>query len=324
MNAAERHHRWLELEWRPESAFGSPLVGTQCFGLLCAQLAAADTPWLQHLLEGYLAGEPFLVVGDPRPRDHLPRPTWPLHRFTPVAGLQPKQIKALHWVPWTETLQGLPLRDWLAACVSDAAVAQALGHEVAPGWSACVEHTRSVRARDGGLHAVAEWHYRAEPRWVLDLVYDARRLSADDLVAAFRALGARGYGAGASRGLGKFTVAGHRELAPPRPAGRDVRLALGACVPWSDAVADTWYRSVVYQGRRGAPTQGFIDWYQLIKAPVQLARSGAVVAQPHVPPGCGRSAWWMGLGIGGHGLLSPVDHDGVMQGYAPSLPVRLD
>ena len=182
------------------------------------QTCALPISWLCHLLEGYLAGDPFLVVGDPRPRGHLPRPSWPLHRFTPVSGLQPKQTKALHWVPWTDNLHGLPLRDWLVASVSDAAVAEAHGHAVAPGWSACVEHTRSARARDGGLHAVAEWHYRTEPRWVLDLVYDARRVSADDLLAAFRDLGARGYGAGASRGLGKFTVAGHRELAPPRPA----------------------------------------------------------------------------------------------------------
>jgi CRISPR-associated protein Csm4 len=324
MSVSPHPYRWLELEWCPQSAFGSPFLGTQCFGLLCAQLATVDTPGLRRLLEGYLAGHPFLVVGDPRPRDHLPRPTWPLHRFNPVAGLQPKQTKALHWVPWTPTLHTLPLRDWLQASVSDAEVARAHGHEVAPDWRACVEHTRTVRAAQGGLQAVTEWHHRPELRWVIDLVHDPRRLSTETLLAWFEALGARGYGAGASRGLGKFTLVAHRELTPPAPAGRDVRLALGACVPWSDAVDDTWYRSVVYQGRRGAPTQGFIDWHQLIKAPVQLARGGAVVAQPHVPPGCGRSPWWMGLGIGGHGLLSPVDHEGVMQGYAPSWPVRLD
>lgn len=309
---------WLQIEFAPASGFATPVRGTTLFGQCCALLGREAPERLATLLEGYTRGRPFVVIGDPRPLDHVPRPTVPMSVFEPVAGLSAKEAKARRWVPkrcWQE-----PVEKWLAHSLSDGEVGAP--HGVAGAWRAQRVHAMAATSAGHFVRWQDElWHAPALPL-VLDVVLDEARCSTDEILDVLRAIGWQGYGAGASRGLGKFELGAARPHEWTPPAERQALLTLGHCTPlqvdWEELV-HSFYRTTIHHGRHGPEAAADTGHASFVKAPVVLAQPGALLC-----PRPGHALPWYGAGLGGRGQLSLRDPRTVLQGYAPVLPVHFE
>lgn len=314
---------WLEVEITPRSSFVTPLNGGTLFGQWCAMLGGRNQRHLTDLLQGYTAHRPFAVVGDPRPHGHLPRPTLPMYRFGTVPGLGSKEAKARQWMP-DGRAQELPLEAWLRECRSERDL---LEDEAAGGvWRQ--ESFHPLRdCRHGSLDRAAE--HGQEETWfhpgirvVVDVILDDDRIDAQTFLSLLDELGWQGYGAGASRGAGRFEVVGAAPRAWRAATGGEVLLTLGHCTPLGVTPTqrlNSFYRAVVHHGRHGALGSGPGHDTRVVKAPILLALPGAVLAPP-----AGYALPFYGRGLGGDGSLSLVAPLTVHQGYAPVLPVTMN
>ncbi|MBK1704366.1 type III-A CRISPR-associated RAMP protein Csm4 [Halochromatium glycolicum] len=322
----------LTLRLHLQAAFGSPLLGDMLFGQLCWALRNRHgDAALQERLEGYTDGRPFAVVADAMPIGWLPRPAVPLSLFAELAEVDRKQIKKRHWLPVAALAQ--PLAEWLALCRSDAEV---LADAEAPKGTAARAQDRptalstlhpqphnSINRLTGTTGRGDFAPYTQMQRWYAEgadlcvrLLYDPARISAAMLTELVEDIGTVGFGRDASIGLGKFAVA---PLVEPWPVQADANacLTLAPCAPQGlgcDA-ARSFYEVFTRFGRHGdqAVQQG-----NPFKAPVLLARTGALLTPPTVP-----AAPIIGQGLGGRGQLSKVIPETVQQGYAPCVAVHL-
>ncbi|NBC47167.1 MAG: CRISPR-associated protein Csm7 [Gammaproteobacteria bacterium] len=326
----------LTLRLRLQAAFGSPLLGDMLFGQLCWGLRNRyGDAQLQALLDGYTHGRPFAVVADAMPMGWLPRPALPLSLFPKLAEVDRKQVKKRHWLPVTAL--GQPLPEWLALCRSDAEVLADADAPTGPGARARARPTalstlhpqphNSINRLTGTTGRSDFAPYTLMQRWYAQgadlcvrLVYDAERISAETLTELVEDIGTIGFGRDASIGLGKFAVA---PLAEPWPghgqteADANACLTLAPCAPQGlglDAER-SFYEVFTRFGRHGdqAVHQG-----NPFKAPVLLARTGALLTPPAVP-----ADPFIGQGLGGQGQLSKVIPETVQQGYAPCVAVHL-
>lgn len=328
---------WIEIEIALVSGFATLLRGSTLFGHCCALLGRQDPRRIAELVDGYADGRPFAVLGDPRPLGHVPRPTLPMHLFHMAPGFDRKEAKAKRWTPTTAL--GKSVEKWLAVSRSDAEVAAL--HGAGNAWR--IERERAAArcdpAKDLDVRWDDEWWFAPSVPLVIDLVLDERRFDRDDMLALIKAVGMQGYGAGATRGLGKFEIGEVR--CPEWPGATKDRttamLALGHCVPrqvdrkW---LVNSYYRTMVHHGRHGADTGHPAAIADIVKAPVLLAQPGALLCAPSAV----HSFYGLGLGGGGEfgyrdgkrspmrggGNLSIRDPRTLMQGYAPVLQVRFD
>src|SRR5699024_624779 len=75
----------LRLTLKPCSAFGTPLKGDTLFGQLCWAIRHRfGETQLTKLLQGYTAGQPFVVISDALPSGFLPRPSLPSMYFESI------------------------------------------------------------------------------------------------------------------------------------------------------------------------------------------------------------------------------------------------
>lgn len=312
---------WLEVEFLPATGFATPLRGTTLFGQCCALLARQSPPALDELLEGYTRGRPFAVLGDPRPRGHVPRPTLPMYQFQPVEGISSKEAKARRWTS-TDALQ-LSVQEWLAHSRTDGDVAQA--RALGNAWRTQRVHpvARVHASGSAALRWQEETWHAPDAGLVLDLLLDRERCSQDLLLDVLRVAGREGYGAGASRGLGKFEIGRIEERAWTAASADQALLTLGHCTPVQVArtqLVNSFYRATIHHGRHGASGPGPGGPVAFAKAPVILAQPGALLCPP-----AGHALPFHGAGLGGVGQpLSLRDPRTVLQGYAPVLPVRFD
>jgi CRISPR-associated protein Csm4 len=310
----------------PLSAFGTPPKGDTLFGQLCWALRnRLGEDALTQLLGGYTAGRPFAVVSDAFPSGHLPRPTLPKHRFTPLAGDDRKAAKMRIWLP-VEHL-GTPVADWLQHCRP----ASELSGNVAEAHP----HPHNAIDRRTGTTGEGFAPYTMERQWfgagaALDLyiVLDEDRLSAADLEQALRDIGELGFGRDAGIGLGRFRLDALAAAEWPTQLGANAWLTLAPCapqgLPW---VSEHCFYTVFTRfGRHGdmGVHQG-----NPFKAPVLLANTGAVLTpRPKAGEWQGMRAFFTGQGLGGvtengQGSLSKAIPATVHQGYAPVLGIKL-
>lgn len=311
---------WLECGWEPHTAFGSPVLGCTLFSRLVAELARRHPAGvLNGWLAGYGAGRPFLVVGDPRPQGHVPRPALAPHEFAKVVGVEPKALKSRRWVP--ERILEKPATLWLESAVRDADLLALHSDETgAQGEVLLLADDRTGFSVSAGR--LTHWplfHYAPLP-WVVDVLVDTDRIAPEIVLAALRHVGATGQGAHAARGLGKFSV---RAAKPKRwrHTSGGVAYCLGACappgVPTSQGYEFARYRTRIIRGWSGA-SNGH-ERVEHAKLPFLVAEAGALFSAP-----AGNSSNVFGRGLGGvNEPLSKVDPRAVAQGYAPALWVAL-
>lgn len=294
---------WLTL--RPATAFGTRLRGDTLFGQFCwAVVEHAGDARLRELLDGYLAGRPFLVVGDPCPPGRLPRPALPAFCWE-VAATERKDFKRRVWLDRKALTR--PARNWKDFLCDDRLLQVVSRHHNS------INPETGTTGGDGyAPFALEGYEYTAELE--IPLVADDR-LAPAEIHAYFAALGACGYGADASAGLGKFTVGDLREAAFPVPAGANAWLTLGPCAPEAAELDPErcFYKTFTRFGRHG--NLGALA-AQPFKNPVLLLETGAVLS----PRGALPSRAVCGRGLDGIAAVAPA----VQQGYAPIVPFVME
>ena len=311
---------WLECEWIPHTAFGSPVLGCTLFSRLVAELARRHgRSSVDAWLEGYVSGRPFLVVGDPRPKGYVPRPALAAHEFSGVSGIDAKALKSRRWVK--ERALQEPATAWLTHAVRDADLLEPASEGDASNKLALLtldDRTGFSERFERNTHCSLFNYGRV--RWVIDVLIDVSRIAPADVLTALSSLGMVGHGAQAARGLGKFSLGGY-QVKRWRSQPGDLVFCFGTSVPpmvpKSQGYDFARYRPRVIRGWSGPSTAH--DRIDHAKLPMLVAEAGALF---HTGPVAATN--FFGRGLGGPGEpLSRVDPSAVAQGYAPALWVAL-
>lgn len=304
---------WFECEWRPLTVFGAPMLGCTLFSRLVFEMAARqDATTLDARLHGYLAGHPFLIVGDPRPKKFVPRPALAAHEFLHQTVGSPEAMKAQRWVP--DSYVGKPIEQWLNEAISDVKPAQ---HSVNQISSVIHKDERVLFCdRTSATFSCPAYHYR-DVSWVVDVLIDPEMVSIDEICELLSIIGTVGFGTNASRGFGKFSLGRYRRKDWPSATGNAV-YCLGSCSPpplcRPNGYRFARYRSRIIRGWTGPSSDH--RRMEHAKVPILLADVGAIFQLDEVI-----SLNYFGQGIGGSGLLSRNRPEAIAQGYAPAIPV---
>lgn len=294
----------------PQSAFGTPPMGDSLFGQLCWGIRNRHSEArLKELLDDYLDRRPFLVVSDALPAGYVPRPRIPLSRLGRIEPDQRKTLKGRRWLP-IDSLDDP--RGWLdnAVALEDS--------EVFPQPHNSINRQTGTTGRGGfAPYVMLQTWYRPGVELDCRILFDSARISADEIMALFADMGATGFGRDASIGLGRFEARAVEGPWPASPPDAIAWLTLAPCAPQGlqlDANR-SYYEVFTRFGRHGdmAVHQG-----NPFKAPILLARAGAVLAPSRFEP-----LQFIGQGLGGDGRLSRALPETVHQGYAPVVGIAL-
>ena len=320
---------------RPLSAFGTPLAGDTLFGQLCWSLRhQLGNARLNDLLQGYTCGQPFAVVSDALPANHLPLPSVPSQLWQSSDPADRKALKKKKWLPVSAL--DTPFATWQFCAASDDQVAEPWIKE----WAAHAKDrsskgsSQTVRAqphntinRQTGTTGEGQFAPYGMPQIVFHpamqfdvyVVLDEARLSLVELTAALDAMGQTGFGRDASIGLGKFERLGDPVVLQwPRLANANSYLTLGPCAPQGLGYCSTrsTYLVATRFGRHGDTV---VQSGQPFKRPVLLAKAGGVFW----PETLDALQTFIGQGLGG--VASPVSlamPETVQQGYAPVIAIH--
>ena len=305
----------------PLSAFGTPLKGDTLFGQLCWALRnrLGEAP-LTQLLDGYTAGQPFAVVSDAMPADHLPRPVLPGHWFNPLPGEDRKAAKKRAWLPVEHF--ATPLVDWLKYCraASELPGGSAQSH---PHPHNAIDRSTGTTGDGFAPYSMGRQWYGADAALDIHIVLDESRLPAADLARALDDIGELGFGRDAGIGLGRFRVDAFDAAVLPEQADANAWLTLAPCAPQGLAwdAERCFYTVFTRFGRHGDIG---VHLGNPFKSPVLLANTGAVLTpRPQAGEGLGERVPFSGQGLGGNGILSKAIPETVHQGYAPVVGIRL-
>ena len=299
---------------RPQTAFGTPLVGDTWFGHICwgiAEQYGHDT--LAACLCDYTAGRPFLIISDAFPAGYLPLPTLPSRYWQACDEQDRKKLKKRQWLP--EDALDRPLHEWQQHAKTSADIAPDLLRAHSQPHNS-INRATGTTGEGGGFapyNSEQTW-YAANSRWQAYLLLDENRLSRAQLETVLNNIGASGYGRDASIGLGKYQT----DVLEPEPAGLFARsgnacLTLAPCCPQGLGYdsAHSYYQTVTRFGRHGNIQATAGNPY---KSPILMAQTAAVIsARPGQP--------YLGQGIGGISASLPAT---VHQGYAPIIAIEFD
>ena len=296
---------------------GSPLSGDTLFGQLCWALReVSGEAELTRQLEGYTAGQPWLVVSDGFPVGYLPKPTLPQH-FAPHSDpTARKAAKKKHWIPTEKANETLAVL--IASAVDDATAYGVAPFSDAQPHNSLNRLTGTTGEAPFAPYAMPQTFYAPGQRIDIYLVLEEDRMSHTEVSRLLAAIGASGFGRDASIGLGKFTVA---HIEPATFVGHTEANAywtLAPCAPQGEGFdgSRSYWRVVTRFGRHG---NAYALASNPFKTPVLLASSGAVF----VPINQYAARLFIGQGLGGSGQLSKAEPATVHQGYAPTVPIVL-
>ncbi|UOO81240.1 hypothetical protein LVJ83_09705 [Uruburuella testudinis] len=303
-----------QLTLRPETAFGTPLVGDTLFGQICWGIVEQyGEALLESCLQGYTKGSPFLVVSDAFPKGYVPLPTLPSAYWQQGEETDRKKLKKRQWLP--ESALGEPSRRWqMKAKSSNDLVPELISRHSQP-HNSLNRQTHTTGAGTGFAPYESEqiW-YAAGHEWQIYLLLDEGRLNAAQLQQVLTNIGLSGYGRDASTGLGKFSIIALEKTALFEQRSGNAVFTLAASCPQGlgyDA-AHSYYHTQTRFGRHGniQATAG-----QPFKQPVLMAQTGAVFS------GTPSGKHNVGQGITG---ISQSQPQAVQQGYAPALSFDLE
>ena len=305
----------FKLTLRPETAFGTPLVGDTLFGQICWGIAEQlGEATLNTCLQGYTAQQPFLVVSDAFPAGHLPLPTLPSSYWQAGSETDRKKLKKRQWLPLAAL--NSPSKEWQQQAKSGNDIAKHLASEYSQPHNSLNRQTHTTGA--GGQFAPYEseqiW-YATDSLWEIYLLLDENRLSAADLQQIIANIGHSGYGRDASIGLGKFSISHweRTDLFQQQTQGNAI-WTLAPCCPQNQGLdaAQSFYQVHTRFGRHGniQATAG-----SPFKKPILMAQTSAVFS------GVPTDKPFIGQGISG---ISHSQPQAVHQAYAPILRFVLD
>lgn len=303
----------FKLTLRPDTAFGTPLVGDTLFGQICWGIVEQfGETVLSECLQGYTENRPFLVVSDAFPAGYLPLPALPSFYWDAGSETDRKTLKKRQWLPLCAL--NTPTKSWQQAAKSSSDIAADLQHSQSRPHNSLNRQTHTTGA--GGQFVPYEseqiWYAR-DSKWEIYLLLDTGRLKAEDLHTVIANIGLSGYGRDASAGLGKFSITdwAQTDLFAQQSHGASA-WTLAPCCPQNQGFdpEHSYYQIHTRFGRHGniQATAG-----RPFKKPVLMAQTGAVFG------GVSAAQAFIGQGIGS---ISAGQPQAVHQGYAPVL--RLD
>ncbi|MGR9046365.1 MAG: type III-A CRISPR-associated RAMP protein Csm4 [Gammaproteobacteria bacterium] len=304
----------------PLSAFATPVKGDTLFGQLCWAIRnRLGETRLNELLVGYTQGEPFAVVSDAFPEQHLPLPKLPGSFYLPIAGEDRKAVKKRCWLP--EADFGKPVSEWLglAKTASELYRDYARLSEKHPQPHNTIDR-RSGTTSEGGFapYSIEQEWFVPGLRWSVYILLDTPRFDPQDCQQCLDDIGSFGFGRDASIGLGKYNVTEFQNKPLPVQSEANACMTLAPCAPQRLGFDG---RSNYYQLFTRFGRHGDIAVHQVgkpFKNPVLLAQTSAVFGT--LPP----KTDFIGQGIGANGELSKTLPATVHQGYAPALAIQLN
>lgn len=301
---------------QPLTAFGTPLVGDTLFGQLCWILRRQlGNERLSELLQTYTQNQPFMVVSDAFPKDHLPLPTVPSPTWSNPNNTDRKTLKKKKWLPLEALKEPMPNWQYLSH-----------GNEVLPVQTKAQAHnTINRKSSTTGTGMFAP--YTTEQTWydqsvLLDLyiVFDPAVINALQIKDALNALGKVGFGRDASIGLGKFEIVDCTEdwsWPISKTSEKNCYLTLAACAPQEQNFCPvrSFYQVETRFGRHGEIAVGLGNPF---KKPILLAKAGALLRPETINNQC----YFVGKGLGGKlQAISSVMPETVQQAYAPVIAI---
>lgn len=305
----------FKLTIKPETAFGTPLVGDTLFGQICWGIVEQfGETVLEQCLQDYVGQQPFLVVSDAFPSGHLPLPTLPSEYWLAGAESDVKKLKKHRWLP-VESLSR-PVGEWQQLAKTDRVLAD--GAELLNSYMQ--PHNSLSRAsqttKDGAFapYESEQFWYADGVLWDIYLLLDTDRLSEAELKTVIANIGSSGYGRDASIGLGKFSVSEWTvsDLFEANRTGNAL-WTLASCCPQNQGfdAERSFYQVHTRFGRHGN-VHAVLG--RPFKKPVLMAKTGAVFTGVSEHD-------YIGQGVGG---VSFSQRQAVHQGYAPVLRIVLD
>ncbi|MCF8169192.1 MAG: hypothetical protein K9K38_14680 [Rhodoferax sp.] len=313
---------------RPLSAFGTPLAGDTLFGQLCWTLRhQLGNVRLNELLHGYTSCQPFAVLSDAFPADHVPLPHVPSELWQkPTTADAPdrKLLKKRKWLPLAAMAK--PFVQWQSLAKGDADVAPraATPIERAQPHNTINRQTGTTGEGQFTPYTMPQIWFHPAMQFDLYVVLDDARLSLAEFSAALHYMGQVGFGRDASIGLGKFALVGDMVSNSLRGGGTAPKgdmansyLTLGPCAPQGQGFCPvrSTYQVATRFGRHG---DAAVQSGQPFKRPVLLAKAGAVFWPESLESTC----HFIGQGLGGP--TNPVSlamPETVQQGYAPVVAI---
>ncbi len=314
------------IQIKPQTAFGSNILGETLFGQLCwayRHLFTEDA--LNKALENYTKGEPFLVVSDAYPSGYLPLPTVP-QKYFKDSNLDRKLLKKKIWLKKTDFKTNL--KDLRDKAISDVELNKELEKELGLSEQekiqtqykhvhATINRLTNTTTADGMFKpfSTTETFYSSKHTFDIYIVTtsDDKILSKENLIKLLEFVGLSGYGKDASVGLGKFEISKIEEIENKVKSNSVMTLSSCALNHENVLIDKTFYKTKTHFGRHG----DFVACSDNpFKKPIILAKSGALISfkEEYTLP-------YFGVGIGN---ISNSQANAVHQGYAPVIGINSD
>lgn len=290
---------------KPQTAFGTPLVGDTLFGQLCWALHYnLGNKALESLLVDYAVGRPFAVLSDAFPTSYLPLPTVPsIFWQNDNKNTDIKALKKRRWLPIHRIQK--PFRYWQSLAVNDADALKNI--QTMQMHNTINRKTNTTNTDKFAPYTMPQTWYTKNTTFDCYIVLDENRLSAKDLKSALSYIGITGYGRDATIGLGKYELG---EMLPCQllTSSGKTCMTLAPCAPQGLGWLPTksWYQLTTRFGRHGDIAAKGNNPF---KRPIILAKTGAVFTLDKT-----QDSPFIGQGING---VSFANKKTVHQGYAP-------
>lgn len=307
---------------KPESAFGTPLVGDTLFGQLCwAIVHRFGEEKLNQLLCDYHQ-QPFMVVSDAFPRGYVPLPCLPSKYWEVSNETDRKKLKKKQWVSLLDLNR--PVSQWQKLAKSDQEIIEEIngGDLGKKSWFIEGEHTHNTINRTTNMTGIGQFSpYTTKQIWyensvLLDLyvLLNEEQVSLERFTYILNDTAKIGYGRDASIGLGKFSFDMPSKIVFSQPSNSTSYLTLANTALQNTGLNPnlSFYQLVNRFGRHG-------DMFAIsgspFKKPLLLAKTGAVLTPTYF-----KNKLYWGNGLVGVSNSCPT---AVHQGYAPVIPFRL-
>lgn len=320
----------------PLSYFGTPIKGDTLFGHFCWQ-AAYDATLLTTPFETAIKsyGEtPFAIFSTAVPilkngGFALKRPDAPLDKLFALAGLkreeaidQRKMLKSKKWM-----LCDRPgALENLATCRygNDQDLLAATGLTGSEFTTETLQSHNSINRLTGSTgegfapYAQPSISYPPGIRLALLIGYNPEMITVEGLLAGVTKIGLSGFGRDASTGMGRFKVVTHSacDLAAYGAKNPNALYTLAPSVPEAGCYRDMLFTPFTRFGKHG---DRLAISGKPFKNPVIMADEGALLLPHDLPQALQRP--YVGTALTG---LSKIQESTIAQGYALTIPVRLE
>lgn len=305
----------------PQTPFSSPIKGDTLFGYICWEYKNAyGENALTHMLKNYHA-QPAFVVSDAVPMGCIPRPHIPLHMMGLTADTP--DIKAKKKIPYMpNSVLHHPIKHWFDIDSTEKSYITPITRT----HNSINRQTHTTgTADDGGKFApyntdlVYLGKSKDKDSWHIYIVIpDTAMVNIDVIHGLLKTIGQFGYGAGKTRGLGKFAVSEYTEHNFANTGDAFLTLAPHKPNPDYGIIEKCFYTPFTRFGKVGD-----VGVYggNPFKSPILMANTGAVIT----PKTYMADSLYIGSAVGGmddgKGSLSATIPNMVHQGYSPIIPI---